>query len=194
MKRPLPLTDIKTWLSTLGFVALSAWVFFQTRAKEPQALGSSGIETKNERQTDRSAGKASSTSPGIFHIVRVHDGDTCDVIGSDGIRITIRLSGIDAPELAQAFGHEARQMLVELVENNAISLSEVGRDKYGRFLAQVYCDGTSINREMLIRGGAWAYLAGNQFDDFKKIEGEAKTKRLGLWASKDAKPPWEARR
>lgn len=116
------------------------------------------------------------------------------MIGADGIKINVRFAGIDAPELAQEFGHEARQMLVDLIGTRVVTLEEVGRDKYGRYLAQVYNDGIWINREMLIRGGAWVYLSKIHFDEFKKAETEAKAKLVGLWALENPKPPWEARK
>lgn len=187
-------SNSKTWLLTIGFTALSAWVIIQTRGHDRATQESKLLETKIDGQGDTVVGKVAATLPGRFQIVRIHDGDTCEVIGSDGIRITVRLSGIDAPELAQAFGHEARQMLADLIANRTITLGEIGRDKYGRYLAQVYCDGASINREMLARGGAWAFLAGTQFDEFKRVEEGARTKHIGLWASEHPKPPWEARK
>jgi endonuclease YncB( thermonuclease family) len=182
-------SNLKTWLLTLGFAVVSGWVFIETRGREQSEQLTKRIETKKDGQ--RAEGL---TLPGRFQIVRVHDGDTSEMLGSDGIRFTVRFAGIDAPELAQEFGHEARQMLVDLIENHSVTLGEVGRDKYGRYLAQVYCDGVSVNKEMLVRGGAWSYLAGIHYEEFKKFEEEAREKHVGLWAGKHPKPPWEARK
>ena len=187
-------SNSKAWLLTIGFAFLSVSVFVQTRRRERVEQQSKLIETAGDGQTSRTFEEVGASIPGRFQIVRIHDGDTCEMIGADGIQISVRFAGIDAPELAQEFGHEARQMLVELIDKRVVTLREVKREKYGRYLAQVYCESIWVNREMLFRGGAWSYLSGIHFDEFKKAEVEAKTKILGLWALKNPKPPWEARK
>jgi endonuclease YncB( thermonuclease family) len=97
------------------------------------------------------------------------------------------LAGIDAPELAQEYGHEAKQVLADLIGTRTVSLSELGRDKYGRYLAQIHCGDTWINKEMLLRGAAWTYLAETHFDEFKNAEALARAKRLGLWSADNPK-------
>ena len=49
-----------------------------------------------------------------YHVVRVIDGDTIEVLNYFNEPIRIRLAGIDAPELAQSFGSEARLKTSEL--------------------------------------------------------------------------------
>jgi endonuclease YncB( thermonuclease family) len=46
--------------------------------------------------------------------VGVHDGDTITVLDANKTQRKIRLAGIDAPELKQAFGNRAKKNLAEL--------------------------------------------------------------------------------
>ena len=55
-------------------------------------------------------------------VTKVHDGDTLSVLTTDGRTLTIRLSDIDAPELAQPFGPEARAQLARLVLSKRVGL------------------------------------------------------------------------
>jgi len=187
-------SNLKTWLLTVGFAAVSLFVFFQTHHRDlAEAQPDLTLKSKDEYEASADANPASFL-PGKFQTTKIHDGDTCEMIGSDGIKISIRFAGIDAPELSQEYGHEAREVLRQIIENRTVTLAELGRDKYGRYLAQVYSDGQWVNREMLVHGAAWVYLAGPHFDEFKTLEEEAKLKRVGLWASDRPMSPWEARK
>lgn len=100
---------------------------------------------------------------------RIIDGDTVVVTVDLGFRLyhqtSLRLAGINAPELATDAGKAARQALVDLLaaklppppapqELLAVTYKS-GVDKYGRWLADLYCpDGTSINEWMLDNGHA----------------------------------------
>lgn len=182
-------TNLKAWVMATAFAVVSIAVFFRVYYHNSNRHLPALPRAENEIRSTTDI-----PSHGTFHVTKIHDGDTCDVVGADGVPFTIRLAGIDAPELAQEYGHEARDVLIALIGPRTVSLSELGKDKYGRHLAQVYCGETWINKEMLLRGAAWAYLAGKHFDDFKNAEALAKSKRLGLWSSDNPKPPWEARK
>ena len=88
--------------------------------------------------------------------VRNHDGDTftINIAGTHplfGREITVRVKGIDAPEM-DAQGHcekSAARRAKEFTENflkraSRIDLQNVGRDKYFRILADVTVDGESL--------------------------------------------------
>lgn len=116
--------------------------------------------------------------------VKVLDGDT--LIMQD--RTKVRLTGIDAPERNQEGGQEAKQYLSSLVLNKTITLIKVDKDKYGRQVCKVYCNGSYINELMVISGRAWAY---KRFSSTRlhNAELEARSKRIGIW-KKDATPPY----
>jgi len=123
-----------------------------------------------------------------YAVTRVVDGDTIvlDAIG------TVRLIGIDTPETVdprkpvQAFGVEASAALRSMLDAQRVRVAydQQRHDKYGRTLAYVYLpDGTFVNREMVRRGYAHAYLnyPFRHMDDFRAAEREAREASRGLW-------------
>ncbi|MBU7045436.1 MAG: thermonuclease family protein, partial [Theionarchaea archaeon] len=77
------------------------------------------------------------------------------VIDGDTFRLetgeTVRLIGIDAPELSQPGGKESREYLTHLILNKGVTLEKgyEDRDKYNRLLRFVYLGNKCINEEML---------------------------------------------
>jgi micrococcal nuclease len=84
-------------------------------------------------------------------VVRVTDGDTI-VIQSGEEQYKIRISGIDAPEIRQAFGREARAALAGQVEDKAVVIVWEKKDRYGRLLGTVLLGSVNVNLEQM-RGG-----------------------------------------
>lgn len=76
------------------------------------------------------------------HVVEVIDGDTFKT------KNIIRLEGVDAPELDQSGGKEAKQKLESLILNKDITYEEKARDNFGRILAQVWVDSLNVNDAM----------------------------------------------
>ena len=109
----------------------------------------------------------------------------------------VRLYGIDAPELAQPYGPEARDQLAVLVRGG-IRLEEIAKDRYGRTVGVLYPDSRRrecVNVEMVRYGMAWWYRRyGGRELGFPEAEAEAKTRRRGVWKDGDrAKRPWAHR-
>lgn len=132
---------------------------------------------------------------------RVVDGDTIDI---DGKRI--RLEGIDAPEAAQTctgryaggiFGEwrcgvAASAALVRLTRSKTVTCEARETDKYNRLIATCFVNGRNINRAMVRRGHAWAFV--KYSDTYTDEERQARLEKTGLWASsKPATPAWEYR-
>lgn len=104
-------------------------------------------------------------------LIRVVDGDTVWVALDLGLDVTIhvslRLVGIDAPELRNPGGQEARTFLTRLLPTGVRALrvmtTKDRREKYGRYLARILLplsDGTmllDVNQEMIARGHARVY-------------------------------------
>jgi micrococcal nuclease len=111
----------------------------------------------------------------------VIDGDT--IILSNGE--TVRLIGIDAPELSQPGGEESRTHLTRLILNKGVTLKKgrEDRDKYGRLLRFVYLGNLCINEEMIIQGYAEArYLTDDSIRErYIQLEIEAEITKAGLW-------------
>jgi len=99
-------------------------------------------------------------------ILSVHDGDTCAVVIDFGCRITqemtLRLYGINAPELSQKpMGQAARDYLRAMIDGKTVLVRTIKdkREKYGRYLAEIFVgdDPVSVNRKMIEAGHATEY-------------------------------------
>ena len=127
-------------------------------------------------------------------VVAIQDGDTLTVL-VDRRQVKVRLIEIDAPEKAQAFGNRSKQSLSDLCFNKTTKLDDKGKDRYGRTLARVYCDGVDANAEQVRRGMAWVFERyAPKGSPLYGVQAEARAARRGLWQDADAVPPWEWRR
>jgi len=129
---------------------------------------------------------------GQLTVSRVTDGDTIQVRDGSAEK-TIRLVGIDAPELShkkrepsQPYAHAATKFLAGLVLNKTVEIKEYGQDRYGRTLAVVFQGGKNVNLEMVKAGYAEVYR-GNPAPGFDsapywKAENAAKVAKKGIWA------------
>ena len=99
-------------------------------------------------------------STGQLEVERVVDGDT--VIGYyGGQKETVRLIGIDAPEIGQCFSLNAAQMLAHIAIGRTLrgETEKEPRDKYGRLLLNLYTNGDRLVNEMLVSKGAAIQMA-----------------------------------
>ena len=136
---------------------------------------------------------------GAATVLSVGDGDTIRV--SDGAnRLTIRLACIDAPETAQKpYGMAARQQLQALAPvGSVVSIQTKTTDRYGRTVAEVFRNGRSVNQAMVSTGEAfvyWQYILGCDRNIYARLEQQAKSQRLGVWAVPGGiEKPWDFRR
>jgi endonuclease YncB( thermonuclease family) len=130
-------------------------------------------------------------------VVGVTDGDTIRVLASDNQLLRVRLSWIDAPEKAQAFGQRSKQHLSELVFGREVELHTRGMDRYGRVLAVVMLGGVDVNFDQVKSGFAWVYekyIAQASTDiqtGYRQAEAQAREQRRGLWGdTQEPVPPW----
>ena len=133
-------------------------------------------------------------------VVAVHDGDTITVLDTNRTQYKIRLAGIDAPELRQAFGSRSKQNLSSLIYNRHVTVDWQKHDRYGRTVGVVRVDGHDVNLEQVRAGMAWWYrqYAKEQAPDdrqmYERAEKEARAAKRGLWTDANPLPPWEWRR
>lgn len=122
-------------------------------------------------------------------VVDVHDGDTLRL--QSGQRV--RLWGIDAPELRQPYGVEARDHLARLVKGKVVRLEPHGEDRYGRLLAVVVVGSVRCNESLLRAGLAWWYRKYSPSERiYEGLERVARAGRVGLWGAPHV-APWEFR-
>jgi len=126
----------------------------------------------------------------VGRVVGVHDGDTITVLTAEKNSVKIRLEGIDAPELKQAFGSKSKAELSGLVFGKEVIVADKGTDRYKRTLGRVACNGADVNLEMVKRGMAWRYVKYSKEPALISGEKEARAAGRGLWAEDKAIPPW----
>lgn len=78
----------------------------------------------------------------------VHDGDTLR-IG----RVSIRLHGVDAPELNEPGGTTARDTLIKIIEDRIVMCHPTGAQSYNRIVARCSTDRVNDLGAALIWGG-----------------------------------------
>ncbi len=125
-------------------------------------------------------------------VTHVTDGDTVKVyVKASGLNATIRLQGIDAPELNQPHGKAAQRALQQQLLRKQIRFVDHGHDKYRRTLATIWLNNQSVNGWMVAGGHAWAYLKYlPSSDPLIDAEKQAKNKKLGLWQQPNPIAPW----
>ena len=128
-------------------------------------------------------------------VVVVHDGDTLTV-QSGSFVYKVRLSDVDAPEMGQVFGKQARQYTEQMVLGSWVRVNVALIDRHGRRVGEVIVeDGWVLNEELVNAGFAWYYRVHPVRNDrLQKLEQYAFSKKLGLWVEQDPLPPWEFRR
>ncbi len=127
-------------------------------------------------------------------VVEVMAGDTVYVVDVENNNRKVWLSGIDAPQLEQLYGSQARRNLTDLVLDQYVDLDTMQSDRYGRITARLLKDGRDINLQQIKDGYAWFYREDiNLPDELKRVYSEAELKARkdsrGLWESK-AVAPW----
>ncbi|ELS5289032.1 thermonuclease family protein [Campylobacter upsaliensis] len=133
-------------------------------------------------------------------VSRVIDGDTIELLAKTSkenpynhiAKLKIRLYGIDAPELKQAYGKEAKEFLSALVLKQEVNLIIENKDKYERIVGTLFLKGQDINKEMVKNGYAHAYESFSK--KYLAEQADAKMFKLGLWQDERVMSPSEFRR
>lgn len=122
-------------------------------------------------------------------VYKIADGDTFIL---EQNKQTIRLFGIDTPDLEDCYGKKASDRLDQFLKKRQVQLKEPVVDKFGRTVALVYVDGRLIN-EIMIREGLAAYRSepGSEKETMKAAHEYAKSRSLGIYSSActDVVPP-----
>lgn len=128
-------------------------------------------------------------------VTRVSDGDTLWVRPAEGGKpIKLRIDGIDAPEICQAGGREARRALQGLVQQRVVRIEVAARDNYGRGIARVEVAGQDVGERLVREGHAWNDRFRFHTGPYAEQEAQARAARRGVFADPAAIEPREFRR
>ncbi|MGB7422598.1 MAG: thermonuclease family protein [Comamonas sp.] len=127
-------------------------------------------------------------------IVSVGDGDSLSArCGTEPVQ-RVRIAAIDAPELRQAHGVQARKHLAQLCLRQQARVTAQGHDKYGRLLARVSCRGRDAASEQVVAGLAWVHpTQARMHPALARAAVRARQAKVGLWAQKRPLAPWTYR-
>ncbi len=123
-------------------------------------------------------------------VAYVIDGDT--YVMDD--RTKIRIKNIDAPEMDQPYGKEAKTFAMQMLLNKKVVLRDTESDRYGRTLAKVEVNGDDFATLLVLKGWAWNYTYFSNSAVLREAETLAKKTKTGLWKDQNPIPPWTWRR
>lgn len=138
---------------------------------------------------------------GFYKVMQVNDGDTI-VILQNGKRVSVRLIGIDSPEVEtpytkeECFGKDASSEAHRLLDGKMVRIevdpTQDLYDKYQRLLAYVYIPtetapgGILVNKYFVEEGFAREYTFRDAYTykpDFVAAQSSAKEQKKGLWGA-----------
>lgn len=130
-------------------------------------------------------------------VVGVSSGDTITIADNNNQEYQIKLEGIDAPELEQEFGDEARKNLFTLVFGKTVQINPQGSLDDNTIIGKVWLSGKNVSLEQLKAGLAWhdknGALEPSENDVYAYHETITKRNGFGLWSAESPLPPWEYR-
>lgn len=133
------------------------------QAREPAVAGAASQNCQHDDKTFR-----------CVEVLKNYDGDTLtvNIPGVPAIlgkRISVRVAGIDTPEIRtkskceKEAGRIARNLVTSTLKKaKTVELHNVQRDKYFRLLADVIVDGRSLAEMLLKNNLAYAYDGGTK--------------------------------
>ncbi len=131
----------------------------------------------------------------VGSIWRVIDGDTLIISGEK-----VRIVAIDAPEIDQEHGPNAKLTLDRLVKQK-VTVEYYKQDRYGRILGRVYIGKFDLGLHQVLSGNAWfAQRYKNELgsiDDvnaYNAAHNHARSSKRGLWQNPDPIAPWDYRK
>ena len=125
-------------------------------------------------------------------VVTVEDGDSI-LIRDSGQQRRDHLAEVDAPELSQPFGTEAKTALAALIQGKQITVRSRMSSPHAAVTGRLTVAGTDVNLWMIKSGHAWYCASHRLAPELERAEQEAKTGRVGLWSTSKPVAPWQFR-
>lgn len=116
-------------------------------------------------------------------VTYITDGDTLWVrpLGG-GAPFKVRLEGLDAPEICQAWGAQSREALQVRLNHQSVMVVIHRYDDYGRAVARIKLRGEDVAAWMVRQGHAWSYRYRRSRGPYAAEEAQARRARRGLFA------------
>lgn len=117
-------------------------------------------------------------------VTYVVDGDTLYVRPADSRKpISVRIDGIDAPEICQSGGVQAREELMMRVLGKRVLVQPKANDRYGRLVASIVMDNVDQGGRMVAAGQAWAFRFTAGLGPYAPNQRNAEAARLGVFSA-----------
>ena len=129
-------------------------------------------------------------------VIEVNSGDVITIHNLNR-PVRVKLLGVDAPELNQAFGDVARKHLADLVYDKSVIVEYSGIAGDGSLRGRVLLNDADIGAQMIRDGAAWFdannfdRLSANDQEVYRYSEQAARNERRGLWQAENPMAPWE---
>lgn len=134
-------------------------------------------------------------APWLGQVSHVSDGDTLWLRpAAGGPPQKVRVHGIDAPELCQAHGPQARDALRRWALHREVRVEPLRTDDYGRLVARLWLGEQDLAARMVRSGHAWSYRYRHNPGPYARQEQEARAAQRGLFADPQAQEPYAFRR
>lgn len=150
------------------------------------AIAIAVIDRSEDGTGNPTVGPPAPTDAVSVRVVEIIDGDTLVVDSADGEHLTVRLFGVNTPEIGDACYSDATARLAALAGDTVLLLPDVRlQDVGGRELRYVFTeDGASIDAALLNEGLAVAWRRDGAFrDELIALEEAASAAETGcLWS------------
>jgi micrococcal nuclease len=137
---------------------------------------------------------AATTGPIQGVVSRITDGDSLWIQPEGKPAIEVRLRDVDAPEICQLYGADAKKALEQFALGKSATLTIAARDAHGRALGTVLIDGQSVAKWMVAEGHAWSVRTRYDRGPLMKEERMAIALKRGLHSTEGAVLPREFRK
>ena len=128
-------------------------------------------------------------------VIEVNSGDVITIFNLNR-PVRVKLLGVDAPEMNQAFGDVAKKHLADLVLDKSVLVEYSGIAADSSLTGRVLLNNADIGAQMIRDGAAWFdtntnRLSGMERDVYQQSEQAARNERRGLWQEENPIAPWD---
>jgi len=129
-------------------------------------------------------------------VIEVSSGDVITIFNLNR-PVRVKLLGVDAPEMNQAFGDVAKKHLTDLVFDKAVLAQYSGISADSSLTGRVLLNDADVGAQMIRDGAAWFdpnssdQLAATDREVYQQSEQAARSERRGLWQDANPTAPWE---